>query len=452
MPAYPYHLVQTRYIGGKIVLAIVGLILLALGWRLTGQDQATAVTRQASRPPLASLAVQPLRFTLRVRPGQSLQEAVRSAGVADADAATAAAMMGPIDARGATLQAAISQAPPGQARLIGLSLQTGPATTLSLSRAFDGALHVQTLREDIDAETTVAIGRMDGSLYASALRAGADDAVIASATRLFAHRIDFARDLRQGDQFRLVFDRRVTDSGRTVESGLLRYAEIANQQGVTRLYAFNHNGQVSYFDQRGQAAGGLLLRTPVDGARMTSGFGMRFHPVLGYTRMHQGVDFAATIGTPVYAAGDGEVVEVRWAGGYGHWLRIRHAGGWETGYGHLSRYAAGLRPGMRVTQGALIAYVGSTGVSTGPHLHYEVFQHGERVNPVGAQVPQGILLYGSELERFGVQRAHIDAMVAAAARQDDGEIAASRMTDPTVLGLRPALSGDNAIVRGRLSS
>lgn len=450
MPAYPYHLVQPRYVGGKIVLAIVGLILLALGWRLTGQDQATAVTR-AIPAPYATLAIQPVRFTLRVAPGESLHGAMRRVGVSEADAADAARMMGPLDQHGATLQAAISQDPAGQARLIGLSLQTGPATTLSLSRAFDGALHVQTVREDTDAETTVALGRMDGSLYASALRAGADDTVIYSATRLFSHRIDFARDLRQGDRFRLVYDRRVTDSGRTVESGLLRYAEIDNQRGATRLYAFDHNGRIDYFDQSGQAAGGLLLRTPVDGARMTSGFGMRFHPVLGYTRMHQGVDFAAPTGTPVFAAGDGVIAEAHWAGGYGHWLRITHTGGWDTGYGHLSRYAEGIHPGMHVTQGQLVAYVGATGVATGPHLHYEVWFHGERINPIGANVPQGVMLAGAELERFEVQRARIDVMVAAAARHDDGQALASRMTDPTVLGLRPALTGDTAGLPGRAS-
>lgn len=448
MPAYPYHPAPTRYVAGRIVLALVGLLLLALGWTFTGQDRATSATR--SPQALSALpAAQPIRFTLRVHPGETLQAAVRRAGVAEVDAQAADRLMGPLDPQGASLDAAISDAPAGQARLIALTLRTGPATSLSLSRAFDGALHRQTLEEDTDSETAVALGRMDGSLYASALRAGADDAVIASATRLFSHRVDFARDLHDGDRFRLVFDRRVTDSGRTVESGLLRYAEIDGRGGTTRLYAFTHNGRLDYFDEHGQAAGGLLLRTPVDGARMTSGYGMRLHPVLGYTRMHQGVDFGAVTGTPVLAAGDGVVVEARYWGGYGNWVRIRHAGGWETGYGHLSRYAAGLQPGMHVSQGQIIAYVGRTGVATGPHLHYEVWQNGERVNPIGAHVPQGLILTGRELDRFHEQQARIDSLVTSAARHQDGRELASRMTDPVVLGLRPALNADIAAAPGR---
>ena len=440
MPVHAHSLMRPRQIAGRIALAVFGLVLLAVGWRLTGQDQATSATRSGSDV-FVALAAQPVRFTLRVAPGETLAQAVRRSGVSEADATTAARMMGPIDPQGASLEAAISGAPAGRARLISLSLRTAPDRLLSLSRTFDGALHREVLTESTDRETAVALGRMDGSLYATALRAGADDNVIYAATRLFSHRIDFARDLHDGDEVRLVFDRRVTGDGRTVDSGLIRFAQL----GATRLYAFEHDGRMNYFDQSGRAAGGLLLRTPVESARMTSGFGMRRHPVLGYSRMHEGVDFAAGRGTPVYAAGDGVVAEAQYAGGYGRWLRIRHAGGWDTGYGHLSRWAPGITPGTRVTQGQIVAYTGSSGISTGPHLHYEIWFNGQRVNPVGANVPQGIFLTGDELERFQMQRAQIDALVAAAARRSTGVEIASRRTDPNVLGLRPALSGDDAM-------
>jgi murein DD-endopeptidase MepM/ murein hydrolase activator NlpD len=447
MPYHP-HIVAPRGVAGRIVLALMGLVLLAIGWRLTGQDQATSATRS---PPTANAPARspPIHFTLRVAPGESLANAAREAGVSAADASAAEQLVGPLDRRGASFEAAISADPAGQARLLALTLRTGPLTTLHLQRAFDGALHVESLQETAEPDTAVAIGRLSGSLYASALRAGADDAVIGATTRLLSHRLDFQRDLHDGDGLRLVFDRRIADDGRTVQTGLLRYAEIDGAGGVTRLYAFSHDGQLNYFDGSGRAAGGLLLRTPVDGARITSGYGMRFHPLLGYTRMHQGVDFGAPVGTPVFAAGDGVITEAGRHGGYGNWLRIQHASGWDTGYGHLLRYAPGIAAGVHVRQGQLVAFVGSTGLSTGPHLHYEVYQNGEHVNPIGANVPQGILLTGAELHRFMLARAHIDALVTAAIRRDDGLQLASRMTDPTVLGLRPALSADVAYGPGR---
>jgi murein DD-endopeptidase MepM/ murein hydrolase activator NlpD len=166
-----------------------------------------------------------------------------------------------------------------------------------------------------------------------------------------------------------------------------------------RFYRFERtSGDVDYLDPDGKNIKGFLLRTPVDGARITSLFGIRRHPVLGYTRAHQGVDFGAGTGTPILAAGDGVVLEARRWSGYGNWLRIRHGGGWDTGYGHISRYAPGIRPGMRVRQGQVVAYVGSTGLATGPHLHYEVWLNGARVNPI--------------LAAFKSQKARIDGLLA----------------------------------------
>jgi murein DD-endopeptidase MepM/ murein hydrolase activator NlpD len=205
-----------------------------------------------------------------------------------------------------------------------------------------------------------------------------------------------------------VFDRRITESGRTVEVGDLEYAEL---HGV-RFYRFERSGgEAEYFDEHGKNIKGFLLRTPVDGARITSLFGMRKHPILGYTRAHQGIDFGAGTGTPILAAGDGVVAEAGRKGGYGNWLRIRHSGGWSTGYGHISRFAKGVHPGVHVRQGQVVAYVGSTGLATGPHLHYEVWKGGARVNPLSAKVPQGTVLGGRELAAFKAQKARIDAML-----------------------------------------
>jgi murein DD-endopeptidase MepM/ murein hydrolase activator NlpD len=218
----------------------------------------------------------------------------------------------------------------------------------------------------------------------------------------------------------MVFDRKVTESGKTVEGGDLLYAEIGAKGQVTRFYRFDPpgGGEPQYFDEFGKNIRGFLLRTPVDGARITSGFGMRFHPLLGYTRMHQGIDFGVPVGTPVYAAGDGVVEEARMASGYGRWLKIRHSGGWETGYGHLSRWA--VRAGQRVRQGEIVAYSGNTGRSTGPHLHYEVMEGGQKLNPKGAKVPQGTILGGRELAAFRAEKAHVDALLLAANKPAPG--------------------------------
>jgi murein DD-endopeptidase MepM/ murein hydrolase activator NlpD len=221
----------------------------------------------------------------------------------------------------------------------------------------------------------------------------------------------------------------VTESGRTIETGDLEYAEL---HGVKFFRFERDGGEAEYFDETGKNIRGFLLRTPVDAVRISSNFGMRKHPILGYTRMHPGIDFAAPRGTPVYAAGDGVVVELRRAGGYGNWLKINHQGGWATGYGHLSAYAKGLHKGSKVRQGQVVAYVGSTGLSTGPHLHYEVLAKGAKVNPKGAKVPQGTILAGRDLVAFKAQKGRIDTLIARAEQQKGEAQLASLALKPRV--------------------
>lgn len=384
----------------------------ALGPEAAAALQHAAFTQSEARPGYA----RPHNITLEVRPGETLQAAVERAGVTAAEAEQAvealARAMDTIHIKaGLAFDAAVAQPHGGErpARLIGLSLRTGPATAVTLSRTFDGALRLRALEEKVTDETTVADGEIQGSLYESAQRLGATPAITAQVAKLFAHKLDFQRDIQPGDDFRLVFDRKVTESGRTIETGDLEYAEL---HGVKFFRFERDGGEAEYFDETGKNIRGFLLRTPVDGARLTSGFGKRRHPILGYARAHQGVDFGAGSGTPVLAAGDGVVVKAgRW-GGYGNWLQIRHSGGWDTGYAHLSRYAKGLRPGMKVRQGQVVAYVGTTGLSTGPHLHYEVWQRGRRVNPVGAKVPQGTVLAGAELRRFQGEKVRLERLLA----------------------------------------
>ncbi|HEY8003218.1 MAG TPA: peptidoglycan DD-metalloendopeptidase family protein [Phenylobacterium sp.] len=416
-----------RRFGPGAAAGAVGVLALALGWsfaaRLTAPKapapldpaavaalQNTAFTQAEARPGFA----RPQSVPVKLQRGETLVAAVERTGVGPAEAKLVVDMlartMDTVHVKaGLMLEAAIARprSDAGEVKLVGLSLRTGPASAVTISRTFDGALRLRELDEKIRDETAVANGSIEGSLYESAENIGATPTITAEVVKLFAHKLDFQRDIQPGDAFKLVFDRKVTEAGRTVEAGDLQYAEI---HGV-KFYRFERGHDVEYFDEFGKNIKGFLLRTPVDGAHITSLFGMRKHPVLGYTRAHQGIDFGAGTGTPILAAGDGVVLQASPWGGYGNWLRIRHTGGWDTGYGHISRYAKGIHPGVHVHQGQVVAYVGATGLATGPHLHYEIWRNGQRVNPLSAKVPQGTVLAGGDLSRFREQKAHIDALL-----------------------------------------
>ncbi|HEY2750672.1 M23 family metallopeptidase [Phenylobacterium sp.] len=427
MQRFDLKAVRKRF-GPGVAAGAIGVLAVSLGGIFASR---LAPPKSPALDPAAASALQNAAFThaearagfappqsvpVKLLRGETLEGAVLRAGVAPAEAHLAVEMlakaMDTVHVKaGMLVDAAIARprSNSGEARLIGLSLRTGPASAITLSRSFDGALRLRELDEKIRDETTVANGAIEGSLYESAARIGATPSVTAEVAKLFSHKIDFQRDIQPGDAFKLVFDRKVTEAGRTIEAGELQYAEL---HGV-KFYRFARGNDVEYFDEFGKNIKGFLLHTPVDGAHITSLFGMRKHPVLGYTRAHQGIDFGAGSGTPILAAGDGVVVEARPWGGYGNWLRIRHSAGWDTGYGHISRYANGVRPGVHVHQGQVVAYVGATGLATGPHLHYEIWKNGQRVNPIGAKVPQGSELAGGELARFREQKAHIDSLLSA---------------------------------------
>jgi murein DD-endopeptidase MepM/ murein hydrolase activator NlpD len=416
----------------RLLTGVGGLCALAVFWqgsRLPAEAAPTpldasvyaeletrAFDAARTRPGLTAARTVPVE----VAPGETLERAVLRTGVGPAEARMVVNTLGrhfdleDLPAGLAFDAAVAAPSGAGEAQLLGLSMRTGPASALTLSRTHDGALRMRETSEQILAEAKVAEGRMDGSLLRSTAKAGADAKIAGQLVRLLGHQLDFSRDVRTGDPFRLVFDQRVTETGRVVHTGDLLYGELRIKGRNIAFYRFDHDGQTDWLNAAGRSLKGHLLRTPLDGARVTSQYGMRTHPILGYSRMHQGVDFGAATGTPVYAAGDGVVVEARRWGGYGNWLRIRHAGGWETGYGHLSAYAQGLEPGQVVRQGQVVAYVGSTGASTGPHLHFETWRGGARVDPRGVRVPQSAPLEGIELAAFRRQRARIDALLSGA--------------------------------------
>ncbi len=262
-----------------------------------------------------------------------------------------------------------------------------------------------------DRIVRAAVGRIESSLYQAALDGGVPPNVLADMIRAYSFDVDFQREIRQGDSFELIYEEFVDEDGNTVRYDPPLYATL-NVSGVTLpIYQFTPaSGFIDYFNDKGESVRKALLRTPIDGAQVTSNYGMR--TLGGYTRMHKGTDFGAVTGTPIVAAGDGVIDQLGWFGGYGNYVRIRHNDTYKTAYAHMSAYASGLGGGDRVRQGEVIGYVGSTGNSTGPHLHYEVLVHDEQINPLDVRLPSGEILTGAELERFYVERDALDAAFA----------------------------------------
>lgn len=247
-----------------------------------------------------------------------------------------------------------------------------------------------------------AEGRIYGSFYGSAAKAGVTPEVVSELINAYSYDVDFQRDIKMGDRFTVVFEGYINKRGNYIKTSKPLYAKLKLRRREIEVYRFvREDGTFGYFYADGTNVKKALLKTPMNAARMTSGFGMRRHPILGYSKMHKGVDFGAPAGTPIYAAGDGEIVEMGWHGGYGNYIRIKHNSKYSTAYAHISRFAKTSGAGKTVKQGQIVAYVGSTGNSTGPHLHFEVLENSVQINPVSAKVPLGEKLSGKNLALFG---------------------------------------------------
>jgi len=248
---------------------------------------------------------------------------------------------------------------------------------------------------------SVAQGRIESSLYEAAVQSGLPKPVLLQMIRAYSFDVDFQRDIHPGDTFEVLFERQVDLEGRPVREGPVLYANLQTRGRSLKIYRYTAlDGETDFFNEKGQSVRKALMLTPIDGARISSGFGMRRHPILGFSRMHKGLDFAAPTGTPIMAAGDGVVVEAGRKGNFGITVVLRHPNEYRTLYAHMSRIARGITPGVRVKQGQVIGYVGSTGMSTGPHLHYEVLYRGKHVNPASVVSPPGRTLAGKDLEQF----------------------------------------------------
>ena len=260
-------------------------------------------------------------------------------------------------------------------------------------------------------KTTLAEGMINSSMYQAAEKEKIDPEVIVNFAGIFGFEIDFQRDIRRGDIFQIVYDKYVDDDGELQKNGDIIYAYMKNNGREIALYRFVDNkGIPGYYRTNGKSIEKALMKTPINGARLSSTFGMRKHPILGYNKMHRGTDFAALTGTPIMASGSGIIEQVGWNGAYGKYIRIKHNSKYKTAYAHLNGYARGIKKGAKVRQGQIIGYVGSTGRSTGPHLHYEVLVNGKRMNSQRLKLPSGRTLRGEDREKFEISRIKIDVM------------------------------------------
>ena len=255
-------------------------------------------------------------------------------------------------------------------------------------------------------KNVVVEGRISNNLYSSATSSGMEPGIIIEFARIFGFEVDFQRDIRKGDKFQVMYERYLDDRNKQIKTGKILYAYLNVNNQKIKLYRFETKNDFDFYDEKGRSIRKALMKTPINGARLSSPFGNRKHPILGFTKHHNGTDFAAPTGTPIMASGNGTVIKAGWCGNGGNCVRIRHNSSYTTGYGHMSKIAT--RTGRRVRQGQIIGYVGNTGMSTGPHLHYTVSYNGKFVNSQKLKLPSGKILSGDERKEFEIQRIKLD--------------------------------------------
>ena len=251
------------------------------------------------------------------------------------------------------------------------------------------------------------------SLYSAAIKSKIEPNIIVEFARIFGFEVDFQRDIRKGDWFEILYERFEDDNNVVQDTGKIIYASMFVNGAEINLYNFKDgSGDIGFYDIKGKSIVKSLMKTPINGARLSSSYGMRKHPILGYNKMHRGTDFAAPSGTPIMASGAGKVIRARWCGGGGNCVKINHNSTYQTVYAHMKSFARGIKEGRRVKQGQIIGYVGSTGMSTGPHLHYEVIVNGKKVNSQTLKLPSGKILKDNERKLFEIHRIKTDVLIA----------------------------------------
>lgn len=418
-PANVFRWARERWVltGGALLLALLTLLGIP-AWASVMRHRAVApVTHQTvalQLPPAPPEPAQPVVAawkTVVVEPGQTLSNIFEDQGLSAADLA---AVMSSGKSRGA-----LTTLHPGdelgfqinaKGGLAGFRYNVDPGSLVTLAATASG-LQAKVTTLPVERRLHFAHGAVRGSLFAAGEKAGMSETMVLKLADVFKYDIDFIKDVQEGDQFTVVYDD-VYRNGQFSRSGDILAAEFINKGHRYTAYRFEQDdGSIAYFSQDGRSLRKSLLRTPVAFTRISSKFGMRHHPILGYTRLHKGVDYAAPKGTPIHAAGDGVIVFRGVKHGYGNFVIVKHNGTYSTAYGHMSRFAKGESVGTRVHQGEVIGYVGMTGLATGPHLHYEVRIHGDPENPLAITMPKPEPLTGKQMAEFKAQTAPLVARI-----------------------------------------
>lgn len=398
------------------------------------------VTRDGKMKLVADLNVGPRWINLTVEPGDTFMDLITKTGADERDAHAAIEALkeqfNPRDLKvGQEVKIAVEPTYEiGNAdskKLLEIALAADAERTVRVLRGEDDSFITKEILSPLSERVVRVQGTIDSSLFMAAQKAAIPPSVIVALIRMFSYDVDFQRDTRTGDSFEIFYSRYYNDANAPVRDGVIRYAAITLGGKEKAYYRFTpgDDGEADYFDANGQSAKKFLMRTPIDGARLSSGYGSRLHPILGYTKMHTGTDFAAPSGTPIYAAGTGTVEKAGPNGSYGNYVKIRHANGYQTAYAHMSRFASGIRSGAHVAQGQTIGYVGTTGRSTGPHLHYEIFVKNSRVNPMSIKAATGRKLEGRELATFERARDDVERVMAQIPLKTDVASAAIDISD-----------------------
>ena len=296
-------------------------------------------------------------------------------------------------------------------KIVSLSYPINEITTVEIKRIKDG-FDINEITLKLEKKEIVLSNTIKNNLYSSAVEVGIEPNIIVEFANMFGFEVDFQRDIRSGDKFEVYYETYIDEDNIVRNTGKIIYASMFVNNKELSLYNFKFDNLKGYYDVDGKSVIKTLMKTPINGARLSSSFGLRKHPILGYNKLHQGTDFAAPTGTPIMASGSGIILRAQKYKGYGNYVSIKHNSTYVTAYGHMSKFGRGVRKGVRVKQGRIIGYVGSTGMSTGPHLHYEVIKNNKRVNSQRLKLPSGKILSNEARNKFEVERIKIDVKLA----------------------------------------
>ena len=299
-----------------------------------------------------------------------------------------------------------------QSKILEFKIEIDNKNLFSFIRTYNDEIFTSKIIEkNLEKILTYKEGVITNSLYNTAINLEIKANTIVEFARLYGFQVDFQRDIWKGDSFQIIFEEYKNKEGNIVEAGDIIYANLNLQNQDLNLYKYEYEkGKIDFFDENGKSMRKTLMKTPINGARLSSSFGKRKHPILGFNKMHTGTDFAAPKGTPIMASGNGVITKARWCGGGGNCVKIKHNSKYQTVYAHLSKFAREIKKGVRVKQGQIIGYVGSTGLSTGPHLHYEVIENGRKINSQKLKLPSGKILKGKNRKLFEVNKIKIDVL------------------------------------------